>query len=345
MKKPVSNVRYNLDSLLADLIMQHPSLIPVVSLTGIGGSFDGKTIRQVAKEKAINESYLFNLLLAYTDEGFVVSEVLPSYSVLQLTALSSAIYPYFLNQLDTLFSKMSKTFKYEKNRQDGKRLHTGLLKKSFAAYRRILSDHSEQQQQIVLPHTSTVYELYYSPDYTSGRADILKYSLEFYDGNIPLLMQSFHEIKYLLEQTLESTLADMDCVSDVYAFYRLNKDILAQVRVEQNLLKPMVLQMEESIITTFHKKNKWVRRNNYLSLHPPAPSSDVLSPREKEVLQLVAQGFMNKQIADQLQIGLTTVISHRKNIVEKLGIRTVPGLTVYAYAQGYLDDSILTNED
>jgi len=103
--------------------------------------------------------------------------------------------------------------------------------------------------------------------------------------------------------------------------------------------------MEESIITTFHKKNKWIRRNNYLSLRVQAPSSDVLSPREKEVLRLVAQGFMNKQIAGQLQIGLTTVISHRKNIVEKLGIRTVPGLTVYAYAQGYLDDPILTNED
>jgi DNA-binding NarL/FixJ family response regulator len=70
-----------------------------------------------------------------------------------------------------------------------------------------------------------------------------------------------------------------------------------------------------------------------------------LSPREKEVLSLVAQGFMNKEIADNLKIAITTVITHRKNIVEKLGIKTIPGLTVYAYAQGYLDNLILTNED
>lgn len=40
---------------------------------------------------------------------------------------------------------------------------------------------------------------------------------------------------------------------------------------------------------------------------------------------------MNKEIADRLQIGLTTVISHRRNIMEKLGIRSVAGLAIYAH--------------
>ena len=46
---------------------------------------------------------------------------------------------------------------------------------------------------------------------------------------------------------------------------------------------------------------------------------------------------MNKQIADSLQIGLTTVISHRRNIMEKLGIRSVAGLAIYALTAGYVD--------
>ena len=66
-----------------------------------------------------------------------------------------------------------------------------------------------------------------------------------------------------------------------------------------------------------------------------------LSAREIEVLVLITRGFINKEIADRLNISLTTVISHRKNITEKLGIKSVSGLTIYAVMNGYVKaDSI-----
>lgn len=66
-----------------------------------------------------------------------------------------------------------------------------------------------------------------------------------------------------------------------------------------------------------------------------------LSVREVEVLCLIVRGFINKEIAERLHISLTTVISHRKNITEKLGIKSVPGLTIYAVMHGYVEaDSI-----
>jgi DNA-binding NarL/FixJ family response regulator len=55
-----------------------------------------------------------------------------------------------------------------------------------------------------------------------------------------------------------------------------------------------------------------------------------LSEREKEILVALAQGLANKEIADKLHISTHTVISHRKNIVRKTGIKTVSGLTLYA---------------
>ena len=61
-----------------------------------------------------------------------------------------------------------------------------------------------------------------------------------------------------------------------------------------------------------------------------------LSEREISVLTLLARGLINKEIADQLGISVHTVISHRKNISAKLGIRTVSGLTVYATIHGYV---------
>ena len=61
-------------------------------------------------------------------------------------------------------------------------------------------------------------------------------------------------------------------------------------------------------------------------------SSEValLSQREKEVLALLVQGYINKEIADKLNISLTTVIFHRNNISEKLKTRSLGRLTIYA---------------
>ena len=66
-------------------------------------------------------------------------------------------------------------------------------------------------------------------------------------------------------------------------------------------------------------------------------SDNTISEREKEVLQLVAQGKTNKEISDQLHISPHTVIAHRKNITSKLGIKTIAGLAVYAVLNGLID--------
>lgn len=58
--------------------------------------------------------------------------------------------------------------------------------------------------------------------------------------------------------------------------------------------------------------------------------ASLLSQREKEVLALLVKGYINKEIADRLNISLTTVIFHRNNISEKLKTRSLGRLTIYA---------------
>lgn len=70
-------------------------------------------------------------------------------------------------------------------------------------------------------------------------------------------------------------------------------------------------------------------------------SSTELSPREIEVLKLIAMGLINKEIADKLDISLNTVLSHRKNISSKLGIKSVSGLGIYAIMNGYISENDL----
>jgi DNA-binding NarL/FixJ family response regulator len=73
---------------------------------------------------------------------------------------------------------------------------------------------------------------------------------------------------------------------------------------------------------------------------PPIPDvlqQKVLSDREIEVMSLIVQGYINKEIADKLNISLSTVITHRKNIMDKLGMKSVSALTIYAVMHGYVD--------
>jgi DNA-binding NarL/FixJ family response regulator len=59
-----------------------------------------------------------------------------------------------------------------------------------------------------------------------------------------------------------------------------------------------------------------------------------LTEREKQVLSLIAEGLLNKQIADKLGIGVRTIETHRERVMRKLEIHTVAGLTKYAIARG-----------
>lgn len=66
-------------------------------------------------------------------------------------------------------------------------------------------------------------------------------------------------------------------------------------------------------------------------------SNRCLSNREKEVLKLMVMGLINKEIAQKLNISLTTVIFHRNNICEKLQTRSIGKLTIFAVLSGIVD--------
>jgi two-component system, NarL family, response regulator NreC len=65
-------------------------------------------------------------------------------------------------------------------------------------------------------------------------------------------------------------------------------------------------------------------------------SYDLLTDREREVLQLVAEGRTNKEVASLLNVSLTTVETHRTHILQKLGLHSVPELILYAVRKGII---------
>ena len=167
---------------------------------------------------------------------------------------------------------------------------------------------------------------------------------------IPMaVIRTFHSFGELTDDT-----------PDMYAHYFIS----AQIYVEHNAFflprkrKTIVLagdshqfqltgvpilniyQAEEQLVKDILKLHQHAHHDGYpVKDMPPTPptTGHELSAREIEVLVLITKGLINKEIADKLNIGLTTVITHRKNITEKLGIKSVSGLTIYAVMNGYVE--------
>lgn len=96
------------------------------------------------------------------------------------------------------------------------------------------------------------------------------------------------------------------------------------------------IEMNDSRQKIINKLNELVTDST------PKRNDDVeLSKREIDVLVAVAKGMMNKEIADLMNISIHTVISHRKNITRKTGIKSVSGLTVYALLNNLIDEGEL----
>ncbi len=110
-----------------------------------------------------------------------------------------------------------------------------------------------------------------------------------------------------------------------------HKTIIVGVNMHtQNISENIIDQLwsEEHIINKIH--------DTISKLSSIKSTHNELSKREIEILKLIANGHINKEIADILNISFNTVLTHRKNITAKLGIKSVSGLSVYAMMNGYI---------
>ena len=113
---------------------------------------------------------------------------------------------------------------------------------------------------------------------------------------------------------------------------------LATSCLDHAMLAPYggVIELHDTRSKIIGKMNEFVKGDN------DRKNDDVeLSKRETDVLIAVAKGMMNKEIADQMNISIHTVITHRKNITRKTGIKSVSGLTVYALLNNLIDENEL----
>ncbi len=103
-----------------------------------------------------------------------------------------------------------------------------------------------------------------------------------------------------------------------------------------------VINLHDSASLICYKVNELL---HLLDTNQGKETDTELTRREIEVLQLLTKGYSNKEIADQLFVSTHTVISHRKNISEKTGIKSASGLTMYAILKKIIDVSEINPDE
>lgn len=137
------------------------------------------------------------------------------------------------------------------------------------------------------------------------------------------------DLKNILIKHITGSFNENLCFAVVFAVDTLLNDLGKHNRIREKILKPMISKLAEAGF------DDWQTLLSSDAL-PEMDSEKTISPRELEVLKLIALGLLNKEVADRLNISLNTVLSHRKNITAKLGIKTVSGLIFYCISHGYI---------
>ncbi len=159
------------------------------------------------------------------------------------------------------------------------------------------------RQQVFTTHTLEGMELLY----TKTKCSIVILNPSLIQSNA----KAFNAIK--------SQFKDVRFVGLIYAYFE--ESLLAKFDAQ--------IRISDSSEAIYSKISKLLSNDNKEN----NTTQDVLSDREIDVLKLLASGLANKEIADKLNISIHTVITHRKNITQKTGIKSVSGLTIYAVVQ------------
>lgn len=173
-----------------------------------------------------------------------------------------------------------------------------------------------------------------------GVAAIVSRGLE---GEIAGIVRTVAELEQLLRTTdVDVVVATAGLHLELEACAALEE--MPVVAIQSALVEEEALRKFSAVATIYTSADE-LQRIVRKAVDEPAEhnyaESHELSDRERDVLVLVAKGFTNKEIASELNISPHTVISHRKNIVHKTGIRSVAGLTVYAVLNNLIDSDTI----
>lgn len=281
---------------MADLMNRDYNLAGVMERVGLSFGFGDETVEEVCSSAGVNTATFLLICNVYLSDEYTPSrETLDNVDlrdVLRYLRLSHTYYEgYAVKALSkSLGALMSPCGD----------THKMIIARFFSDYTDELSKHFEYEETVVFPYVEAMLDNDVKDDFSIGE----------YEQHHSDVQEKLDDLKKLIMTYLPPECDQQLIHAALSEIFKLETDLRKHTIIEDRILIPAVNHLEDD--------------------DDSASPGDKLSAREIEILAAVAQGLLNKEIAAKYNISIHTVITHRKNIARKTGIKTIAGLTAYA---------------
>lgn len=293
---------------MRDLIRHNNHLLPVISRFDIAFGFGDSTVRDVCRDNNVDTDTFLNVCNFLSGHTYEVADI-------SLPSLMGYLRHAHSSFLEVTLPKIRLHLLEAVNHAATDRVAL-LFIKFFDDYVAEVRRHMEHENEVSFKYVDALL---------AGEPVTASPMPEF-SVNHPALAAKLNELKDIFIYHYKQR--DNDRLSAaLFDIMVCERDLTNHFEVENELFVPAVHALEET------------RRAAASAPAGAAAESDAtaLSPREKDIVRLVAQGKVNKEIADRLCISTHTVATHRRNISSKLDIHSGAGLTIYAIINGLVD--------
>lgn len=307
----MSIIEINSRMKIADLVNRDFQVLGMLDRMGIKDNFGDHTVEEICSRHGMDPDTFIMLYNIYLDSKFKPSEKsLREGHIEDVIKYLRLSHDYYLNiALKSLSDSLSGLLAPCSEKQKS------VFWKFYSEYKDELNRHFDFEETQVMPYVRSLLEGGRDRDFT----------IDSFDDEHNSINEKISDLKNLVMKSLPDECDGSLRMQTLYLICTLEYDLKRHTSVEDDVMVPMVRLLE-----------KRTNRSGKVTAGEDAEREE-LSEREKEILVSVAKGMLNKEIADRYNISIYTVISHRKNITRKIGIKTVAGLTVYALLNGLLD--------
>ncbi len=321
---------YEAGDKMIDLISDNHSMLQGLGAFGIRLGFGDKTVSEICDEQGV-DCYTFLTVVNFLINGYTPNANDERISVKTLLDYLRASHHYFLDfQLPTIRKKLEETLSLSNRTASGESQESArnlvmLIMRLYDEYAHDIRLHMKYEEKTFFPYVEALIRGEQKPDY----------NVDIFAKHHSDTTGKFYELQNIIIKYLPNDgLANNQLTATLYDIYNNEEWLSNHSNVEEVLFVPAIRILEQKL----KQDDVSARISNMISR---ADNNESISEREKEIIICLVQGMSNKEIANHLFISVNTVITHRRNIIRKLQIHSLAGLTIYAIANNLIDTRIL----
>ncbi len=307
---------YEAEDKMISLIGDNYNLLQALGAFGISLGFGDKTVRETCESNGV-DTHTFLAVVNFTINGIGVAEDDEHISVSTLLHYLQASHAYFIDfQLPYIRRELEESLNEDNSLAK-------LIMKLYDEYAHEIKRHMNYEQKTLFPYVEKLLEGQPASDY----------NVETFSKHHGATDQQLRELKILIIKYLpQDGLHNNQLTAALHDIYENEEWLSQHASVEDHIFVPAIRRLERLV-----KQGDVTRNITSMVFKHGTPGHETLSAREREVIIAIVKGMAHKEIAAYLGISVNTVITHRRNIAQKLQIHSPAGLTIYAIVNDLVD--------